>query len=176
MQIKIAIQDADVKALLQRLKDKVGNLKPAMDEIGQRYERSVLENFANESSPDGTPWKPLKAQSIAGQYKKSKKKLKGGIRIAYQRYLDGKKILVNKGTLRDRVKYQATRNSMTIGSTGAIKYAAVHQFGSRADSKNKIPARPWLAINVGSEQMDLAPKDKAMVLEVLERHLADAIK
>ena len=58
MQIKITIQDADVQASLLRLKDKVGNLKAAMDEIGQRYERSVLENFANQSSPDGKPWQP----------------------------------------------------------------------------------------------------------------------
>ena len=170
MQIKITIQDADVKAALLRLKAKAGNLKPALEEIGQRYERSVLENFAAESSPDGTPWKALKAQSIAGQYKKSKTKKNGGIRIAYSRYLAGKKILVTSATLRSRIHYQATGTTMTIGTAG-IKYGAVHQFGSRAGAKNKIPARPWLAINSGPETMDLAPKDKLMVMEVLEKHL-----
>lgn len=65
MQIKIAIQDEDVKAALLRLQDKVGNLKPAMEEIGQLYERSVLENFSKESAPDGTPWRPC-AHSRAG--------------------------------------------------------------------------------------------------------------
>lgn len=171
MEIKIDIQDAEIKAALKRLKDKVGNLKPAMDEIGQLYERSVLENFAKESSPDGTAWKPLKAQSIAGQYKKSKTKKNGGLRVAYQRYLAGKKILVTKGYLKQSIHHQTTKNSMTIGSSGGIKYAAVHQFGSKATSKNKIPARPWLAINAGNGQMDLAPKDKLMVMKVLEKHI-----
>jgi phage virion morphogenesis protein len=170
MNITVTVQDAQVQAALKRLRDKVGNLKPAMEEIGQRYRRSVLENFANESSPDGTPWAPTKARSIAAQYKKSKTKKKGGLRVAYERYLAGKKILFRSGRLKERIHAAATATSVTIGNSDAIKYAAVHQFGSAPGSKNKIPARPWLALNRGTE-LELAPKDKAMVLEVLEKHL-----
>ena len=180
MEIKITIQDAEVKAALKKLQDKVGNLKPAMDEIGQRYERSVLENFSKESSPDGTPWLPNRIISnhlaFSGTAKGSKRKethtKAGGFRAAFSRFLANKKILTLTRTMKDRIHYQATENSVTIGTAG-IPYAAIHQFGGKAGRGKKvnIPARPWLAVNKG-QSLDLAAKDKAMVLNVLEKHLA----
>jgi phage gpG-like protein len=180
MQTKITIQDAEVRAALLQLKATVGNLKPAMDEIGQLYERSVLDNFAKESSPDGTPWQPTKVLSnylmYRGTEKGAKRKeaytKKGGFRADFSRFLAGKKILVLSGSLRSRIHYQADKSSVTIGSAG-IPYGAIHQFGGMAGrgKKVKIPARPWLATNKG-DSLELAAKDKAMVLEVIGRHLA----
>lgn len=180
MQIKITVKDQDVRAALQRLKEKVGNLKPAMDEIGQKYERSVLENFAKQSSPDGTPWAPNKIISnhlaYSGTAKGAKHKpthtKSGGMRAGFARFLENKRILVLTGAMRGSIHYQATNNSMTIG-TANIPYAAIHQFGglSGRGRKVKIPARPFLAANRGAV-MELAAKDKAMVMEVIEKHLA----
>jgi phage virion morphogenesis protein len=184
MQIKVIIHDQDVKAALKRLQEKVGNLKPAMDEIGQRYERSVLDNFSKQSSPDGTPWLPNKVLSnymaYTGTAKGKKRKeaytKAGGLRANFSRFLENKRILVLTNALRGSIHYQATSNSVTIGS-GNIPYAAIHQFGGLAGRgrKVRIPARPWLAINRG-KNLDLAPRDKTMVLEVIERHIADGIK
>jgi phage gpG-like protein len=184
MQISIILQDQDVQAALSRLQQKVGNLKSAMDEIGQRYERSVLENWSGQKSPDGTPWLPNKVLSNylaytgtgKGQKRKEAYTKGGGIRAGFARFLAGKKILVLGGHLRGSVHYQATNDSMTIGSSGSIRYAAIHQFGGLAGRgrKIKIPARPWLALNKGTT-LELAPKDKSMVLEVIERHLSGEI-
>ena len=168
--ITVTVQDAEVQAAVLRLRERYSNMRPAMNEIGMRYRRSVLENFANQSSPDGTPWQPTKAKSIAASYRGSKFKKRGGMRAAYTRYLANKKILILRGYLKQSVHHQYTASSVTIGSTGSIKYAAVHQFGSAPGSRNKIPARPWLACNRG-EQLEFAQKDKEMVLAVLERHL-----
>ena len=62
MDINITIDDAEVQALLGRLLAKTGNLKPAMDEIGQWYEWSVLENFIPACAGNISSTKALQQQ------------------------------------------------------------------------------------------------------------------
>jgi phage gpG-like protein len=182
MKITCTVNDAEFKSLCTTLRQRMGNLRPVMEEIGQRYERRVLENFDRQQAPDGTPWRPAKVVSnylsYVGTAKGGKRRsayTQGGqLRTAFQRFLASKKLLVLSGRLRSRIHYQADNGSVRIGVAG-IEYAAIHQFGGQAGRGRKvtIPARPFLAVNSGG-QMALAEQDRVMVMDVVRKHLGVA--
>lgn len=172
MKISIDIEDKEIIDRLEKLKAKMGNLKPLMDEIGQRYERRVLENFRNEQSPDGAPWPRLSKDTLLmGLFRKKGIGKKGGLVMKGRTYLQNKQMLIESGRLRSRVHYQADEASATIGVNG-IPYAAIHQFGGMAGRgrKVKIPARPYLGVNQG-ESLVLAETDRRWILEVINRYM-----
>lgn len=179
MNVTAIVNDDEIKALLAHAGRRIANLRPVMQEIGQRYERRVLQNFEKQQAPDGTPWQPTKVLSnylsYVGTAKGGKRKSAytqgGSMRTAFQRYLANKRILVLTGRLRSRIHYQADATSARIGVAG-IEYAAIHQFGGMAGRghKVKIPARPYLAMNSGGKLV-AAPRDRQMVIDVVEKHL-----
>ena len=183
MEFSVTILDKEVRRKIAELKRRCKDTQPAMHEIGQRYERRVLENFAKEQAPDGTPWKPTKVLSnylgyvgtTKGGKRRSAYTKKGGFRSAFARYLANKKILVLSGRLKSRIHYQADGNSVRIGVAG-IPYAAIHQFGGMAGRGRKveIPAREYLAMNEG-QNLVLAPQDRSIILDVIRRHLEEAV-
>lgn len=175
MNITCTVHDDSVQRLLTNLSGRMKNLRPVMNEIGQRYERRVLENFRDESAPDGTKWQRLSATTLMMGLSRHKGIGKrGGLVKAGRSYLTNKSLLVESGRLRSRIHHQTDAESVRIGVAG-IDYAAIHQFGGMAGRgrKVKIPARPWLAMNSGGG-MVLAERDRQMVLDVLQRHLAVA--
>lgn len=172
--LSCTVDDHELTDLVERLRRKLGNMNAPMSEIGQRYERSVLANFAGERDPGGAPWPRLSATTLMlGLAKKKGIGKRGGLTKKGREYLTSKSLLVAKGRLRSRVHYQADANSVRIGVAG-IAYAAIHQFGGMAGRgrKVRIPARPWLALNRGKD-MVLAPMDKRMVIDVLNRYLTE---
>ena len=69
-----------------------------MTEIGLRYERSVMENFKAEQSPDGQPWQRLSAATLMQRLGQKNKKghrfgfnQKGGFSVRGKRYLISKR-------------------------------------------------------------------------------------
>lgn len=182
MKIHATLDDRELSALLRRLKEHLADLQPTMEELGQRYERRLLEGWEKEQAPDGTPWAPSKILSnylgytgtTKGGKRQSAYTSRGGLRAGFARYLANKKTLVLTGRMRSRLHYQAGRDSLAIGIAG-IPYAAIHQFGGRAGRGRKvfIPARPWLAVNRGLG-MVLADRDRAMALDILGRRLERA--
>ncbi len=179
MNITIKITDSEVKAALQKLSAKVTDMTQCMERIGVYYVKSVHENFDKQQSPDGTPWQKLSATTLMmklGETRTGKNGVsrpylrKGGALSAKGRkYLQGKRILIESGDLRDSIHHQADSHSVTIGTSG-IPYAHVHQFGTAIAGrgrKTKIPARPYLAVNNGRE-LELAAKDKKMILAIIE--------
>lgn len=172
MEIGCTVNDHEGQQLLGRVRGHLGNLLPVMHEIGQKYEARVLDNFAHESAPDGTPWPRLSATTLMMGITRHKGIGKrGGLVKAGRTYIMNKQSLVESGRMRQRVHYQADANSVRIGVNG-IEYAAIHQFGGMAGRghKVKIPARPWLAMNQG-EEMVLAPRDRVWILAALQHHL-----
>lgn len=78
-----------------------GSPRPAMEEVGQAYERRVLENFSSESDPEGNPWPRLSAVTLMLRLGKGKRlKKKGTLSKKGKAYLQAKKMLVESGTLR----------------------------------------------------------------------------
>lgn len=175
MDITCTIDDREIREALERLQAKTGNMKQVMNEIGLYYRESVQKNFDSERTPDGRPWQRLSATTLMmrlGQKKRFKKS--GALAKKGKEYLQGKKILTESGDLRESVRHQATRDSVTIGSD--LKYAAIHQFGGPAGRGRKviIPARPYLASNRGSgkeSSMELAEKDKIRIMTILKQYL-----
>jgi phage gpG-like protein len=64
MNITTTIDDRKVQEALSDLQLRLSNMHPVMTRIGAFYERSVLENFKAEKSPDGTPWKKPAADTL----------------------------------------------------------------------------------------------------------------
>jgi len=174
MDLSIALDDREVQELLTREAAKVGNMKPVMTRIGAFYERRVLENFQNESAPDGTAWKPLAQDTMMmGLAKKKGWNKDGGLSARGKRYIKGKRILRESGDLEGSIHFQADANSLTIGSSGSILYAAIQQLGGKAGRGRKvtIPAREYLAMNSG-DGFDLADQDRNWIMDLLRDEMA----
>ena len=179
MEITLQLDDSEARSLLERLRERVKNLKPVLERIGLFYHRSVMENFKAEQSPDGKPWARLSAATIMMKLGQKTKKGRygfnkdGGLSAKGKRYITGKRILWEHGDLEGSIHSQADNNSVTIGTGEEIKYAAAHQFGVEKgykEMKVSIPARPYLAVNEG-EGLALADKDRDMIMEQLREHL-----
>ncbi|MDR3797965.1 MAG: phage virion morphogenesis protein [Terracidiphilus sp.] len=82
-------------------------------EIGASQLVSVRRTFREQGSPANS-WVPLSPNTIKRDPK---------------RYGPGHKLLIGKSTLLNSITYAVQGNSVVIGTV--LKYAAVHQFGSR---------------------------------------------
>lgn len=121
IKINVTIDDAEVKALLTRLKERVEDLTPVMQTIGEIVKISVRKNFDQGGRPN--KWQPSQRATR-----------EGGV------------TLVDKRNLRNSINAKATSKQVAIGTN--IKYGAIHQLGGQAGRGKKvnIPARPFLAV------------------------------
>ncbi len=153
MYIKVAIDDAKVTGLLDRLKARTRDLTPAMRIIGETIRSSVIKNFMEGGRPNR--WKPTKVLSTYLSYTMRKTKsgnhkraytLGGGLTKAFERYTAGKKTLIDTGRLKNSVTSRAYPGKAIVGTN--VVYAAIHQFGGMAGRgrKVKIPIRPFLMV------------------------------
>lgn len=84
-----------------------------MRQIGISQLVSVRRTFREQGSPAGS-WVPLSPNTIRRDPK---------------RYGAGHKLLINKGTLLNSISYRVEPGTVVIGTL--LRYAAVHQFGSK---------------------------------------------
>ena len=139
--------DHEVLMALQHLRDSVGNLSPALRDIGDQLKESTQKRFETYTGPDGVMWE---ANSD----------------VTYDRKADRTGIpLTDYGTLGNTIDYQLLGNDgVQIGSP--MEYAAMMQFGGTKEEFpnlwGDIPGRPFLGI---SEQ------DKNDILAIIQRHL-----
>jgi len=147
---RIEIDDSQVRAKLQELRAKTGDLKPALKNIGEYLRLRTEENFQNEQEPDGTAWTVLKPKTL-----KRKARKKSSIN----------KILQDTGDLRSSIAYQVDDVSVSIGTNIRVKngfsLGAIHQFGA---PKRNIPARPFLGLS--SDDVD-------EVINIIGDHLSE---
>jgi len=107
---------------------RLGDLTPAMDEIGSMAVTSALDRFEKGRGPDGTAWPPsLRALEEHGQ------------------------TLILSGRLRTSVTWKAGPREVEVGTN--VIYAAIHQLGGKAGRgrKTEIPARPYLGLSRDDE-------------------------
>lgn len=168
--VSIIVDDAQLRAALQRLEQAGGDLAPAMRKIAQTMAKVTEDNFAAEGRPK---WKPLaqvtKHMRLGGNkaYKRD-----GKLTAAAQRRQEaGFRILQHTGQLAGSISTDYDGATAVVGSN--LAYAAIHQFGGQAgrNRKVKIPARPYLPITENSE---LQPEAKQEVLAAVLRHLQGA--
>jgi len=164
--IDVNINDLGVTRELQELIGKAGNLKPAMQSIGEYMLRRTDERFTAEEDPEGNKWKAHSALTLAIAYRMKGKKTHTAVRkkeaAAFTRYKAGRKILTASHALRRSINYRAYSDHVTIGTNRV--YAAIQQFGGKAGRGKKvnIPARPFLGMNTA---------DKAEALRIIKEFL-----
>lgn len=128
----IDIDDREIRDGLKALQDKLGNLTPFYQDIGEALLNSTRRRFETQTAPDGSPWAPL-----SPDYKKRKKK-------------HSDLILTLNGYLRGTLNYRATRDELRVGTP--MIYGAAHQFG-RPDIN--LPDRPFLGLSDDDTEMIL---------------------
>jgi len=118
--ISVDVTDKEVRQLLKKLTDKIGNPTEALHNIGARMLSSVQENFEEEGRPE--KWVPRKDKKPHPILRSDSNNLFGSIHPTVQ----GDEVKV--GTL--------------------VEYAAIHQFGGETGKgyKTVIPARPYLML------------------------------
>ena len=141
--IEIAYDDQVARRRLADLRERGGNLAPAMREIAGHLLDSVNEAFAREASPAGKAWAPLKPATVDDRLRR--------------RYGSGP-ILKRSGDLGARILADWDKTSAVVGTN--VVYAATHHFG---DNARGIPARPFLGIS--DEARDV-------ILQAVADHLA----
>lgn len=178
---QIIIHDQEIKLLTASVRQRFGNLRDVLGKIGEEYTKRVDDRFVSETDPDGNKWIPTKVLSNylgyvgtrRGYKRKQAYTKQGRWRAAFSRYLAGKKTLQLTKALRGDIHYQVDDTSVSIGTSGRIPYAGIHQFGGMAGRgrKVRIPARPYLARNTAGG-MELASGDRRMIIERISAYLA----
>ncbi len=119
-----------VSSNLNKLDKAIQNFKrpdarPLMIRIGAIIQRSTIQNFEKEQSPDGTPFKDI-AKITQILRPKGKKNLQG----RYGNY----KVLNNTGELRKRITTQAVQkiDNTSIEYGTNLEYAKTMQYGGKS--------------------------------------------
>lgn len=111
MTIQIEIKDAQLRANLEELRSRVGNLQPAHELIGEYFMGKIERQFDEEVDPYGNKW-------IANSpYTIRKKRSEGKIL----------KVLQATGQMRASANYKATSTEVSIGFSSPLAYK--HQTG-----------------------------------------------
>lgn len=144
----IEINDDEILSALRRLQGEVGNIRPALVEIGEDLIDSTKQRFSTSTAPDGSHWA---LNSV----------------LSTLLYKEGDKPLVDGGTLSEQIFYNSTGDMLEVGST--MEYAAMQQFGGAKEEFPQlwgdVPARPFLGVS---------EEDGGNILALLQRHIEAA--
>lgn len=145
-EVTAEIDLSEVTAELQRLQQRVRDLKPAFKEIGILLSSKAREKTGRGIDAWDNPFAELKA---------TRGRRVGGVPLN-----DTRQHIYNK------ITHLATAQQLEVGILENSPIAATHQFGS---SKKNIPARPFLPIRE-SGQVDLPEDWNAAILDVIKAH------
>lgn len=113
---------SEIDREFKKLAEKMSNLRPFFNDIGEELLNSTRERFRSQAAPDGSGWAEL-----SPAYKARKKKNQDLIGTL-------------NGYLRGTLVKQADADSLRIGSP--LIYAASFQFG-----RGNQPERPFLGLS-----------------------------
>jgi phage virion morphogenesis protein len=143
-QVSIKIDDAAVQAVFARAIARLGDLTPAMADIGEYLQRRVDDGFRYEKDAYGQPWAKL-ASSTLRQKVRQKRILK---------------ILQSRGTMRGTLTYQASRDRVRVGFN--VFYADFHQRGTKRMVKRQL---------LPDAARGLPAQDAAMIVAIVQNYL-----
>ena len=155
--IRVDVQSEDARNLLAELERRVGDIRPAIDAIGQILVSNTQQRFVDQKDPDGMPWAGLSAVTLARRRQGS-----GG---------GSAQILRDTGRLASSINYRVAGGFVEVGSNGI--YAGTQQHGALKGAYGKtrrgapipwgdVPRRSFLGYN---------DQDRADVEELLDRYI-----
>lgn len=154
--IEIKVNSAAVTHTLERLAQRVSDMRPAMRDIADELRYQSMVNFEQQGRPR---WQPLSTATLAA----NKGRRAGG------------QILRDTGRLMNSLRPSYTGNSATVASD--VQYAAMHQFGGKKSDFphlwGDIPARPYMPIDTNGS---LNNEAENAVLKTIYMHINNAIK
>lgn len=128
LSVTIAVDRDRLSELAARMADRTGFHRA----IGEHLHNKLVDRFADERAPDGTPWQPLSPVTIA-----AREQARPGAPIT---------ILRVSGVFLGSFNVRADAHEARLGS--AAVQAAIQHFGGKAGRglKVTIPARPILGL------------------------------
>ena len=151
------VKNQDILEALDRLKASVEQTRPAMVEIAAEFESRAKARFETQTDPNGAPWAKHSAATKATYPK------------------DGnRRILDRSGTMLDSAFHRADNTTAEVGFSAVASknrdvYAAYHEFGTKT-----MPRRGILFAN--PDTGDISDADESAVLDILNDHIARAIR
>lgn len=135
---------SDLQLVIDRLNALIGNLSPSSRKemarsIAKKLRASQQQNIKRQQAPDGTPFKPRKAQPIRSKKGRVKREMFARLRTA--KYM----------------KARANSDEAVVKFAGKVKrMVRVHQYGlrdrpARGSKEVRYDARPLLGLNVIQE-------------------------
>jgi phage virion morphogenesis protein len=109
--LNVEVDDSRSGAALAELAERLENLRVPLKDIAEYLHQSTDERFRKQVSPDGTPWAPLAASTIAR--KKSSQ------------------ILRQDGFLQDTMRHRISGNGLEFGTDRV--YGGIHQNGGKIE-------------------------------------------
>lgn len=158
--LRIDADDRLVIDALRQIAGRIGNLSPALQDIGLTLAESTTRRFDTSTGPDGQRWAANSQTTILqylgvynGSYSKQTGKIsaKGSERAATKRPLIGE-----TRSLSSTIAWQMVgKTSVEVGSH--LIYAGVQQFGANKRAFGDapwgdIPARPFLGVSEADRQ------------------------
>lgn len=179
--ISITVADKDVQAMLNGLANRLSDMRPAMQEIGEALAEGSKRCFELASDWDGSPWVKNSQVTILrylGLTKRNFKKDGSLSKVGQQRTAAKKPLTGETRSLRSTITYKATSTGVIIGSP--MEYAATQQFGALRGAFGRtkrnapipwgnIPPRPFLPMRRDGALSNSAAK---IVLDILSSYVS----
>ena len=152
--LDVTVDDSLIGKALEELARRLADLTTPFNDIGEYLHQSTDDRFSKKVAPDGSPWAPLSAVTLA------RKK--------------GPGILREKGTLQDTLRKQVTSTELAFGTDRP--YGAVHQFGQKKGASGSAKGRliPWGDIP-DRPYLGLSAEDETEVLFIIHEYLREPI-
>lgn len=121
MQLNIKVDDKEVKRLLLNIDKTVKNMKPAMNDIGDKLIKTYEDTFDKQASVEGKTWESLSPATIAQR-----------MRLGF----GTGPILIRTGKLKEG--FFKTVKALSVYVSNKVKYYPYHQLGQGKNPQRKM--------------------------------------
>jgi len=159
--ISVTVDSAEVNRALRAMAARLGDMRPAMELIGQAMVTEKDLGFRAETDPWGNPWAKLSAVTMG------------------RRRGTSAQILRDTGIMQNSITFDAGKNSVVVGTNEPR--ARTHQFGAKQGAYGRtkrggpipwgdIPRRAMLPLDKAGN-IDMPTDHIETILDILRGHL-----
>ena len=160
MSLTVEANEQEITSALDALLTSIGNVDPALLEMGEYLLDSTKQRFNRSEAPDGTKWddnSPVTLLNYASRFKTKRA----------SRIQNKKPGIGETKQLSTQILYQVVNGELLIGSP--MIYAGTFHYGAKKGQYGKrtpwgdIPARPFLG---------LSEDDREACLDIIRAHFS----